>query len=284
MADNRFPCGSGSGREAVCIETNRVLDSCRDRDCFENVRVLLTDFGRDLVERTSTVRAKGACIASAHITIDPVQFNRGFYTVNIRFYIKLLCEACVCGRPQEFDGIAVVDKSVVLYGSECNVNIFRSSTDNDGFCSTPELADCTKNSPVAVVEAVDPIILSLKVLEREEECNCCCCCRASDVPERVTYGIDGSLNDDAREHDRYLAVSMGIFSVVRIVRPAQYLVNATEYSVPDKECVPGRETDPCRLFNTMAFPTAEFNPASLNNSSGIVERRCGSCNNNCNGS
>ena len=194
MADNRFSCGSGSGRETVCIETNRVLDSCRDRDCFENVRVLLTDFGRDLIERTNTVR--------------------------------------------------------------------------------------TKNVPSAVVEAVDPIILSLKVLEREDECNCCCCCRASDVPERVTYNIDGPLNDEARDHDRYLAVSMGIFSVVRIVRPAQYLINATEYSVPDKECVPGRESDPCSLFNTMAFPTAEFNPPSLA-STGNVERRCGGGCNTC---
>lgn len=280
MADNRFSCGSGSGRETVCIETNRVLDSCRDRDCFENVRVLLTDFGRDLIERTNTVRTKNACIASAHITIDPVQFNRGFYTVNIRFYVKLLCEACVCGRAQEFEGIAVVDKSVVLYGSESNVNIFRSSTDSDGFCSTPEPAECTKNVPSAVVEAVDPIILSLKVLEREDECNCCCCCRASDVPERVTYNIDGPLNDEARDHDRYLAVSMGIFSVVRIVRPAQYLISATEYSVPDKECVPGRESDPCSLFNTMAFPTAEFNPPSLA-STGNVERRCGGGCNTC---
>ena len=32
MQDNRFSCGPGIGKETVCIETNRILDSCRDRD------------------------------------------------------------------------------------------------------------------------------------------------------------------------------------------------------------------------------------------------------------
>ena len=48
MSENRFPCGAapsanGCGREGpretACIETNLILDSCRDRDCYENARV-----------------------------------------------------------------------------------------------------------------------------------------------------------------------------------------------------------------------------------------------------
>ena len=35
MQDNRFSCGPGIGKDTVCIETNRILDSCRDKDCFE---------------------------------------------------------------------------------------------------------------------------------------------------------------------------------------------------------------------------------------------------------
>jgi hypothetical protein len=58
-ADNRLPpdkhpptcgcgaspngCGRGGETRTVCVETNRILDSCRDQDCFENVRVFLTD-------------------------------------------------------------------------------------------------------------------------------------------------------------------------------------------------------------------------------------------------
>ena len=115
MSDNRFtPCGNtgngcGKGGEVrtVCVETNRILDSCRDRDCYENVKVFLTDLGQEVIEHTTQVRVKDACIAWTYIGIDPVQFNRGFYTIHIRFYVKLIFEACVCaGHSREFDGIA----------------------------------------------------------------------------------------------------------------------------------------------------------------------------------
>ena len=111
MGENRM-C-SPNGKEMVCIDTYRVLDSCRDRDCFEDIRVYLTPFGQEIIDRTTQVRVKDACIAWTYIGIDPVQFNRGFYTVHIRFYVKLILEACVCpGRSQEFDGIAVLEKQV----------------------------------------------------------------------------------------------------------------------------------------------------------------------------
>ena len=275
MSDNRFSCCNNSStpiKEVISIDTTRILDSCKDRDCYENVAVFLTDFGYDIIDHTSTVRTKKACIASANITIDPIQFNRGFYTVNIRFYIKLTFEACLgCGRPQEFDGIAVLDKKVVLYGGESNVNIFKSNTNNNDFCDCPDTICCSKNTPNAVVEAIDPIVLCTHVVEKYESCRCCCCC--GDIPEAVTYSIDGVLNDCSPSKDRYLVVSLGIFSVVRIVRPAQYIINAMEYSIPDKECVSGCDNDPCSIFHNMAFPISEF---SLNSSfPTISDKKCG---------
>ena len=141
MPDNRFSCSSLSGpRETVCIEANRVLDSCRDRDCYENVRVLLTCFGNEIIERTGNIRVKSSCITGANITVDPIAFNRGFFTVNIRLYIKITFEGCVgAGRSQEFDGVAVLEKSVVLFGGESNLNVFRASGNSD-FCAPVQ--DC----------------------------------------------------------------------------------------------------------------------------------------------
>jgi hypothetical protein len=256
MADNKFACSPSAGRDTVCIEANRILDSCRDRDCFENVRVLLTDFGNDIVAHTSNIRVKSACITWTQIDINPIPFNRGFYTIDIKFYVKLTFEACVCtGRIQEFDGITVLEKKVVLFGGESNVSIFKSSPDND-FCSKPQFCGNTPNTPVAIVEVVDPIVLSTKVLETPAEC---CCC---DVPAHIGGSVDGTLCDPA-EDGRYLAVSIGIFSIIRIVRPGQYLISATEYAVPDKECVAAEESNPCQLFRHMAFPSAEFNPPAF---------------------
>ena len=262
MSDNRFPCGpserNSSRSEMVCIETNRILDSCRDRDCFEDVKVLLTDFGNDIIEHTTNIRAKNACISWTYIGIDPVKFNRGFYAVTIKFYIKILFEACLCGgRSQEFEGVAVLEKKVILYGSESNVSIFKSNPDASDYCAMPEPCCSTKNVPIAIVEVVDPIILNTKVREADDCCcSCCCCC--NDIPDTVSSRINGTLND---ADGRYLTVSLGIFSVVRIVRPAQYLINATEYCVPDKECISNEDDDPCSIFRSMAFPTSEFCPS-----------------------
>ena len=260
MAENRFPCASGGGsRDTVCIETNRVLDSCRDRDCFENVRVYLSCFGNEVLEQTGAIRAKRAKIVWTHIGIDPIQFNCGFYAINIRFYVKLWFEACVgCGKSQELEGIAVLEKKVILYGGESNVNVFKSSGCGDDFCACPKPRECERNLPTVIVEVVDPVILGTVIAEESKCCNCCCCCQEGELPESVCAGFDEPL--DFGESRRYLTVSLGIFSVVRLVRPAQYLVQASECCIPEKECVPVEEDDPCRVFRKMPFPVGEFCP------------------------
>jgi hypothetical protein len=283
MADCKFSCGSSSApRENVCIETGRILDSCRDRDCFENVRVFLTDLGQDIIERTTQVRVKDACIAWTYIGIDPVQFNRGFYTVHIRFYVKLIFEACLHGgHSQEFDGIAVLEKQVVLFGGDSSVSIFRSSADGSAFCAEPEPCYKERSVPTAVVEAVEPIVLGVRVLEPACHEPVCCCCCACDVPHSIAGCLSAPLHGCGHAHDtchegchdgghggrdddgRVLAVSLGIFSLVRLVRPAQYLISAADFIIPDKECVSGGPDNPCDLFRSMAFPVAEFSPAPM---------------------
>ncbi len=264
MSENRFPCNipdrCGQKNETVCIDTNRVLDSCRDRDCFEDVKVLLTGLGNDIIEHTTNIRAKGAYIEWTQISIEPIKFNRGFYSVNIKFYVRISLEACLCGgRVQDFDGVAVLEKKVILYGSESNVSVFKSSSACSEFCSTPEPCTPGRNIPIAVVEVVDPIILNAKVREREDPCCVCCCC-CGDIPSGIANGLGDALSDS---DGRYLTVSLGIFSIVRIVRPAQYLVNASEYCVPDKVCISAEDDNPCAVFKSMAFPTSEFCPSEF---------------------
>lgn len=258
MQDNRFACGASDKAkyENVCIEAKRILDSCRDRDCFEDVKVILTDFGSEIIEHTTGIRAKNACISSAYIGLDPVKFNKGFYSVTIKFFVKITFEACLCGgRSQEFDGVAVLEKKVILFGGESGVSTFKSNTDFSNYCKIPEPCCASKNAPTAIVDAVDPIVLNCKVREKEELCSCCCCCSCEEIPDSVCSSINGNLSDS---NGRYLTVSLGIFSVVRLVRPAQYLISAAEYSVPDKICISSQEDNPCAIFKAMAFPATEF--------------------------
>ncbi len=270
-SDNRIPNEHmhGCGSESVYIDVNRILDSCRDRDCFENVRVYLSDIGQELIDRASTVRAKCAEVADTCITVSPMNFNRGFYQINMRIFVHLEFETCVGGKPQCVDGIAVVEKSVILFGSEGHVRVFRSKA-QDSVCCDMFSPDKTvdDNLPTAVLEIADPVVLCARVAERcacrdlhlrcsagcSEVCLCSC-----DIPDRVLACLGGTVCD-VPETEHILLVSLGFFSVVRMERPAQFLVSATEYCVPDKECVYCEDDDPCAAFKRMAFPVEQFCP------------------------
>ncbi len=280
MQDNRN-IRNGLGCDAqgtVCIDTKRVLDCCRDRDCFQDVRVFLTSFGEEIISTASSVRTKAATLIWAYVGVEPVPFNNGFYKVTVRYYIKVDLEACVCiGRSQSFSGIAVLEKDVILFGGEGNVVSYYSNEDNN-YCNIGNVDTTTTNAPVAVVETVAPIVLNTKVVECCAPC--CCSCECSEIPSCISGCIDGQIVTTPGANTPKLVLSFGIFSVIRIERPAQILVQATDYSVPDKECLPATSSDdPCALFGAMPFPVGEFKtvmtpPAENANGS----RGCG-CNN-----
>ena len=263
MAENKSSCLNNFGcKENVCIDVSRILDSCRDKDCFEDVKVFLNAFGREIIENANSVRAKCSKILATNITVDPVQFNRGFYQIYIRFFVKIVFEACIgMNKSREFEGLAVCEKSVILYGSEGNVSIFKSEIGSGNTISCGCNTTMSTNLPTVAVEVIDPVILNTKVSE-EQNCCCCCCCTAEEIPETLSDMFGGGFDDDT--NGRNLYVSLGFFSVVRIERPGQYIVSATEFSVPDKECVMTQPDDPCQLFAKMAFPVNEFNPPSIN--------------------
>ncbi|MBO6052626.1 MAG: hypothetical protein J6Q17_02705 [Clostridia bacterium] len=251
MADTRYCCGGG--KDMICIDTYRVLDSCRDKDCFEDVRVYLGGCGNDILGRAPNIRAKSAKVLWSCIDIDSVPFNRGFYQLLIRIYTKITCEACLSpGNVQEFEGVAAVEKKVILFGGEGNVSVFKSELEGLGCCSTQTSGANTL--PVAVFEVVDPIVLDSKILNCNQPCQCCCSCE--EIPDRVCACLSSPLCDPCGQN--ILTVSLGFFSVVRIERPAQYLVSAVEYNVPEKECATPAVEDACALFRQMSFPLAEF--------------------------
>lgn len=272
MGENKFSClgGASNNRDSFGVETARILDACRDRDCYENVRVFLTAAGEAMLAATGNIRVKSAKITAANITVDPVQFNCGFYTVLIRFYVHCKFEACVAGSgSQELNGIAVLDKRVVLFGGESNVKVFRSEPCGS-FCAVPEPVCYAQNMPEAVVETVDPVVLGTAIVE---ECSCCsCCCRACDLPPSVSECLNGALSDN---DGLYLTISLGMFSVIRLVRNGQLLVTASEYCIPDKECCSHDDEDPCGTFRKMPFPAAEFCPNTVAPSAvGLTRGRC----------
>lgn len=247
--NNNYGCAERGG--TVCIDTKRVLDSCRDKDCFEDVRVYLTAYGEEVVSSSGNVRTKNAEIIGAYVGIDEVPFNDGFYKVTVKYYVRVELEVCQgIGKSVTVSGISVLEKDVVLFGGTGNVTSYTSGADG-GYCSVVPALNGGVSEPEAIVEVVEPVVLGTKV----KECLCGCCC---DIPDNIRRCVEGEVC--CTDNGVGVYVSFGIFSTVRIQRNAQLLIQATDYCVPDKECHPATtNTDPCELFRTMAFPVNRFN-------------------------
>ena len=73
-------------REAVCIDTNRVYDSCADKDCLTDLRVYFTDKTQPAINEATSVKCRKVEIENAFIDVEEVPFNRGFYSVDITYF------------------------------------------------------------------------------------------------------------------------------------------------------------------------------------------------------
>lgn len=256
MPENRN-CRDGLGfdnRGTVCIDTHRILDCCRDRDCFEDTRVYLSAYGEQILQNATSIRARSARMVWAYVGLDEVPFNNGFYRITVRYFIHIELEACLgIGKSQCFHGLAIVEKEVILFGGDGNTVTFSSEV-GGSYCGSCNVNNRETSDPIAKVQTVEPIILGTRI-----DCSCDdrCCCDICDIPETIRCTPDGEIVMSSGSPR--LLISLGIFSVIRIERPAQLLLTATDYSVPDKECTPrGNDDNPCRLFRTIAFPIGQF--------------------------
>lgn len=245
-------------REAVCIHTKKIFDSCRDKDCVEDLRLYPTQSSQAAIDRAISLKAGQAELLYAYIDVEPVGFNRGFYTVDVRYFYRVTADAFVgTSRPVSISGLAVFDKRVILFGSEGNAKVFSSRTAMDGLDQQNMVRS---NLPTAVVDSVDPIILSMKLVD-SCECRICDCCDGTDIPASIAACFGDSLSFSGEGKRVY--VTLGQFSIIRLERDSQLLIPAYDYCVPTKECHPGStpvEEDPCAVFRRVQFPIDEFFP------------------------
>ena len=246
----------GSVREAVCIHTRKIYDSCRDKDCVEDLRFYPKMKYADVISRALSVKGGSAKLLYVYVDVEPVSFNRGFYTVDMRFFYEVTLQAYPSSpAPVTVEGLCVFDKRAILFGSEGNAKIFSSKAAS----GEPDVQLMRRsNCPIAVVEAVDPIVLDARIVEScgKRDCDCDLC----EVPSFVNGFFDGELSsgDDARR----IYVTLGQFSIVRLERDTQLLIPVYDYCLPDKECScsTGGGEDPCSVFRNIHFPVGEFFP------------------------
>ena len=143
-------CNPEDLQEALSIHTRKITDSCRDKDCIEDLRVYLTKASQNILDGCSSAKVRCGELLYTYIDVEPVAFDRNHFCVDATFYYRILADAVVgCGRPVTLHGVAVFSKRAVLCGEESKAHIFTSDTRLDG----PDgLSKYSVNVPTAVVE------------------------------------------------------------------------------------------------------------------------------------
>ena len=263
-------CDPGDLRQAMSIHTRKITDSCRDKDCIEDLPVYLTTASQALLDSSAGTRVRCAELISTYIDVEPVAFDRNHYCIDVTFYYRIIADTIVgASRPAVLTGLAVFSKRAVLCGEDSCAHIYRSDTR----LNAPDgLTRNYANRPTAVVEVLDPMVLGSKV---RELCDCRCRDSASlQAPEAIRNLFDEELCLNPEK--RRLFVTLGQFSIIRLERDAQLIVPVMDYSIPTKECCdnPGCTEDPCEMFSRIPFPASQFTPK------GCDSKKDGAC---CNG-
>ncbi len=258
MADNcqgTLRCRTEDLREALSIHTRKITDSCRDKDCIEDLRVYLTTGSQAVLDTCAAARVRCADLLYTYIDVEPVAFDRNHYCIDVTFYYRILADATIgTARPAALYGLAAFSKRAVLCGEDSRAHIFTSDTRIGG----PDgLTIGSANRPTAVVEVLDPMVLSSRVRE-------VCDCKGGDVPCQIPEGIRKMFEEELvlSGDRRRLFVTLGQFSIIRLERDAQVVVPVLDYSIPTKECCdnPGCSEDPCEMFSRIPFPEKQFSP------------------------
>ncbi len=228
-------------KEAVSIETQRIFDTCSERDCISELPVCL-DPCCCLTECMNIIKTRCVDVSRVCIAVNPVPFKCGYYSVDITYTFDIKMDAYENSCTEEcypLTGSAVWNKRVILYGANGDIKTFSSDErrhrDNKDDC-------CCKviNKPKVTVSVVTPIALETKI-------DCKRIKTASSCEPILVKGI---------------YITIGLFSVIQLTRPVSLLIPSYDYCIPGKECCSPAES-PCEIFSKLDFPTEQFFPCPV---------------------
>ena len=261
MSDNNqagTACDLRGIREAVCVHTDKISDSCLAKDCIEDLQVYLTVPSQQALDCAVSAKARYVELLHVGVHVETVPYSTGYYTVDLTFYYRVIADASAAGgRPTTVTGLAIFSKRLVMFGGETSARSFSSRSGVSCLCKQAIQAG---NVPEAIVEVVDPMILGSRV---QEVCNCNCCPPSPPViPEAILGCFEEQLVLDGES--KRLLVTIGQFSIARLERSTQLLIPTFDYSIPSKTCknVSSSNTEsPCEVFGQIEFPMDAFFPS-----------------------
>ena len=276
MSDNNqagTACDLRGIREAVCVHTDKISDSCLAKDCIEDLQVYLTVPSQQALDCAVSAKARYVELLHVGVHVETVPYSTGYYTVDLTFYYRVIADASAAGgRPTTVTGLAIFSKRLVMFGGETSARSFSSRSGISCLCKQAIQAG---NVPEAIVEVVDPMILGSRV---QEVCSCNCCPPSPPViPEAILGCVEEQLVLDGES--KRLLVTIGQFSIARLERSTQLLIPTFDYCIPSKTCknVGSSNTEsPCEVFGQIEFPMDAFFP-SKNDSCIPAKDSCTNC-------
>ena len=271
---SEFNCASSSSggfSDCVCIEAERIYDSCCDKECIENLCVAL-DGSCHVDGAYRIVKARSVEVTDVCLNVEPTPFNCGFYAIDITYTFSFVFDLyeTPCGLPTEITGTSIYSKKAILYGGTGgNSRIFCS----EGLGSSNP-TDSGTSAPRACIQITDPIVLDARLVSANcnNTCGGCVCTIAETDPTEIpcccqTTGGVQCIN-----------VSLGLFSIIKLTRNVAVSVPIYDFCIPKKHCDTSTGESPCDVFSKIDFPTAEFFPPVLE-----CDSSCGCSDNSCSG-
>lgn len=277
-------------KEAVCIHVEKVYDSCKERDCIEDEKVLFfhNNCIQRIINRAINVKCRRAEILDVYTDVETVPFKRGFFSVDVKYFIKVTLDFFIPKRGGikivTIPGVVVFDKKVILFGSEGNVKIFTSHFVEQGIDKPIKSALQQDNLPVAKVEVAEPICLNAKILDLLDKCfedSCCIdqlprgvveCLEMESINENDLFVEEDAVEESDRQFPtRRVVATIGLFSIIKLIRNVQLLIPAFDFCLPKKKCIAATDENPCELFETIEFPVDEFFPPQKSDFSRALE-------------
>ena len=259
--ENEKPCSQKKDpiSDAFCIETQRIFDSCRSQECIENARIFVTEEGQKALDGADSIQLKSVKVLWTKIRTEEMPFHKGYFRIHIRYFFYCILDCCNClGVGREIAGLCTWEKRALLYGGEGNTSIFVSDLQTDP-CMPDFGTLCTAwNRPRAVVETAEPIALALEIGTGTEKKDGFF---AEKLPDAIQSVFGGPFAAPCGQ-SKVCYLTLGLFSIVRLERPAQLVIPACDFCLPETCCEEEMPChDPCALFRSMRFPVDEFCPA-----------------------
>ncbi len=203
--------------------------------------------------------------------MEPVGFNRGFYTVDVRYFYRITADAFVgTTRPVAISGLAVFDKRAILFGSEGSA---RCSPPRPSWTARTSRTWGKNNLPIAVVESVDPLILGMKLSDSCQcQCDCCDSCDGSDIPDAISacFCRGAELLRPGQAGVRHPGPNFPS----SVWRDSQLLIPAMTTASPARSAPTAARRTPCAIFRKVQFPMEEFFlPNTLSQPEGYQETK-----------